>query len=244
MSPRVCGILLAGGAGTRLRSLYPDVPKPFIEVAGRPFIHWVLRQFAAQGIEDFVVSLGHLADVAERLLDERPVDGLHVRTVREQKPLGTGGAARLAAASCDHDYLAIANADSLVLADWHGIWSRLQDPAVAGVVLAVEVDDASRFGQLDVDAQDRLLGFHEKQPGAGLINAGVYVLKRHVIARFPKSSPLSLEQDVFPALLAAGIHIEVERTRAEFLDIGTPDTVRVAARFVKRHFAVEVIRDH
>lgn len=244
MPERVCGILLAGGAGTRLRSLYPDMPKPFIEVAGQPFISWVLRQFFAQGIDEFVVSLGHLADVAERALHERPVDGLNVRCVREDSPLGTGGAVRLAAAACEHEWLAIANADSLVLADWHGVWPRLEDPAVDGVVLGVEVPDASRYGQLAVDAHDRLTGFREKQPGAGLINAGVYVLKRRIIERFESRTPLSLEQDVFPALLAAGARLEVERTQAEFLDIGTPETIRAASRFVRRHFAVEVAGDH
>ncbi|MGD9648392.1 MAG: sugar phosphate nucleotidyltransferase [Pirellulales bacterium] len=244
MSERVCGILLAGGAGTRLRSLYPDVPKPFIDVAGQPFIQWVLRQFAGQGIEDFIVSLGHLAEVAERQLNKRPVDGLQVRCVQEPTPLGTGGAVRFAASACDHEWLAIANADSLLLADWHGVWPRLADPAVDGVLLGVEVDDASRYGQLAVDGDDRLVGFREKQPGAGLINAGVYVFKRRLLARFPDRVPLSLEHDVFPSLLAEGAHFEVERTRAEFLDIGTPETIRQAARFVERHFAVEVIRDH
>ena len=87
-------VLLAGGFGTRIRELYPDVPKPMIPVLGEPFLEWALRYWKRQGVSRFVLSLGHLAEVAERYFAHRP----EVATIRETTPLGTGGAVLFAAA--------------------------------------------------------------------------------------------------------------------------------------------------
>ena len=214
MKPTPCAILLAGGRGTRISHLHPDLPKPMIPAAGRPFIEWVVRYFQSQGVRRFVVSLGHLAEVAEAYFRERKPDGLSINTVRETEPLGTGGGFLFAAeAAGDADPLLLANGDSLALADLTGVWRWLENPAVDGVVLGLEVEDAARYGRLEVDREGRLLRFREKQPGRGLINAGVYFFRRRMLASFPQTTPLSMELDVFPALLKQGAKLMVDRCR-------------------------------
>lgn len=237
MSSTPCAIILAGGRGTRISHLQPNLPKPMIPAGGRPFIEWVIRHFQSQGVQRFVVSLGHLAEVAEVYFRERQTDGLSIETVRETEPLGTGGGFLFAAqAAGDADPLLLANGDSLALADLTGVWRWLDDPAVDGVVVGLEVDDAARYGGLEVDRAGRLLRFREKQPGGGLINAGVYCFRRRVLASFPQKTPLSMELDVFPALLRQGARLMVHVCSAPFLDIGTPESLGEAEQFVARHW--------
>lgn len=240
-APRMCGIILAGGQGTRIRHLYPDVPKPMIPAAGHPFVEWVLRWLATQNITQVVVSLGHLSDVAERYFAVRPSDGLRIQTIHERTAQGTGGAIALAAQTADHaDIFVVTNGDSLLLADLSPAWRMLRDPRIDGVIIGLEVDDAARYGRLEVDARGRLLRFREKQPGRGLINGGVYVLRRRLIDRFPPERPLSMETQVFPALLESGTAVAVHPCRAPFLDIGTPESVAEAESFIQTHFVRQV----
>lgn len=224
-------VLLAGGFGTRIRELYPDVPKPMIPVLGEPFLEWAIRYWKRQGVGRFVLSLGHLAEVAETYFAGRT----EVATVREPRALGTGGAVQFAAAEAAlSDPFVVANGDSLVLADVSEALTAIARDGVDGVVLGVEVDDTSRYGSLAVDPAGRLLGFQEKRPGRGLINGGVYFFRRSTLERFPRKEPLSMETDVFPALLAGGADLRVVGVQAPFLDIGTPESVRQAEQFVRQ----------
>lgn len=229
-------LLLAGGFGTRLRHLHSDVPKPMIAVEGKPFLEWVIQYWRRQKVTRFVVSLGHLAEVAQQYFDTRPKDDCEIHTVVEREPLGTGGAIRYAASAVGlSDPFVVANGDSLVAADCSAAFDLAPRPEVDGIVLGVRVEDASRYGSLDIDpGQNRLLGFREKQPGAGVINAGVYWLKEPLISRFPGQNPLSIERDVFPELLRSGAHLRVVEVSAPFLDIGTPESLEQASGFIRR----------
>lgn len=235
----ITAIILAGGFGTRLRAVHPDLPKPMIPVAGKPFLEWEFRYWASQGVQRMVVSLGHLADVAISYLQTRPADGLEISSVVETEPLGTGGAVVFSAvaAGADADPLIIANGDSLVVADVQPALRRLEDPEVDAVILAVEVEDANRYGTLSVGTGGRLTGFAEKRPGSGLINAGVYLLRRRLLSRFPLKSPLSMETEVFPALLAAGAQIVAVPVTGAFLDIGTPESLSQSESFIRANFS-------
>jgi D-glycero-alpha-D-manno-heptose 1-phosphate guanylyltransferase len=214
---------------------------------GEPFLAWVLRHLASQGLGQAIVSVGHLSEVIENYLARWPCDQLVVTSVREHAPLGTGGGARLAAqAARDAERLVVVNGDSLVLADWQGAWQLLEGDDTDGVILGVEVDDAARYGTLELGNDGRLVGFREKQTGhpskagslsrAGdLINAGVYFFKRPLLDALPAETPLSLENDLFPAWLAGGANFRVLSVRGPFLDIGTPESVRQAEAFIQGH---------
>jgi len=293
-------ILLAGGFGKRVRHLHPDLPKPLIRVAGRPFIDWICGYWAGQGIRRIIVSLGHLAGVAERHFQSADWGDVEILTVREDEPLGTAGAIVHAARKHDcGDPFIVANADSLVFGSVSEAWELIEaDPQNApsepenapsepgtqvtgqasdqksnqgshpksnqrpiqpkshegtfpatspcdGVILGREVPDASRYGSLRTNDRGRLLGFQEKQPdgseekqpGKALINAGVYLLRKSLLERFPNRTPLSLELDVFPALLEAGVDLRVHPVAGDFLDIGTPQDLQRASRFIERHRA-------
>jgi D-glycero-alpha-D-manno-heptose 1-phosphate guanylyltransferase len=223
-------VILAGGAGTRIRHLLPDVPKPLAPVAGRPFLDWVIRYLHEQGLDSIVISAGFLAGKVEAFAAERGV-----ACVREPVALGTGGGFLHALAASRHkerDVLAC-NGDSLVLTDLRPLLQTLQDASVDAALLGVRVADASRFGTLQVGVDGALLGFAEKRAGAGLINGGVYLLRRAVIGRFPTKRPLSFEYDVFPSLIGSGARIATVPCDAPFLDIGTEASLAQAGAFIR-----------
>jgi D-glycero-alpha-D-manno-heptose 1-phosphate guanylyltransferase len=207
-----------------------------IPVAGEPFLEWVIRYWVAQGFRRFVVSLGHLAEAGERFCAARRGSGLEIETVVEPEPLGTGGAIHFAAACKGvSDPFAAANGDSLVVADMRPALELMNEPDIDGVLLGVPVPDAARYGSLVVE-DGRLVGFREKRPGSGMINGGVYLLRRRVLDWFPPQRPLSIESETFPALLAAGAHFRVLPADAPFLDIGTPESIQQAESFIGAHF--------
>jgi D-glycero-alpha-D-manno-heptose 1-phosphate guanylyltransferase len=227
-------LLLAGGAGTRIRHLHPDVPKPLIPVAGQPFLEWVLRFWSRHGISRFVVSLGHLSARAEAYLASRNSGG--VDTLRENAPLGTGGAIAFAAANASlGDPFVAANADSVVAADLSSLMPMLRDDALDAVIVGLPVADASRYGTLEIDRHGHLAGFHEKRSGAGLINGGIYFLKHRLLQGFDGAVPLSMERDVFPEWIRRGARIRVTEVSGEFLDIGTPESLLQAEEFLLRN---------
>lgn len=237
MAASVVGIVLAGGRGTRLRGLYDDVPKPLIPCAGKPFIEWVIAHLHRQGVNDVLVSLGHLAPVARAHFDSREPDGVAIRSVVETQALGTGGAIAFAWDTLAPSPTILAcNGDSLVLTDLRPSIAAVVEGRADGALVGVQCEDCTRFGSMDVGPDGMLRGFHEKRPGRGLINAGVYVLSARLRSDFADARPLSIETDVFPRMLANGRRLLVHPTDAPFLDIGLPETVAQADGFLQRFF--------
>ena len=229
-------VLLAGGFGTRVSHLLPGLPKPMAPVAGRPFLEWIVRFFAHHGARDFVLSTGYLGDVIAAHFARQPVPGIRVTCQLETSPLGTAGGFLhcLPPEIAPHDTWLVANGDSLVFADPLPLLTPLRAGRADAALLGLALADASRYGALDVDAAGRLVAFREKQPGAGVINTGVYAFTGAVLRALPARRPLSFETDVFPALAATG-RVVVTTTAAAFLDIGTPASLTEAESFIVQH---------
>jgi NDP-sugar pyrophosphorylase family protein len=228
-------VILAGGYGTRIRHLLPDLPKPLAPVNGRPFVEWVIRFFAAQGCTEFVLSTGYLGHLIEAHFAQNPISGLTITCVQEGSPQGTaGGVVQAVQAAPGHPAWLVVNGDSLVLADPRPLLDCLRIPQTAAALLGLSMTDASRFGTLEVGDNGHLTAFREKTSGAGLINTGVYAFTARTLSELPAKRPLSLEIEVFPSL-AASKRIQVARVAAPFLDIGTPETLYQAELFINQN---------
>ncbi len=234
---QITAVVLAGGFGTRIRHLLGDLPKPMAPVNGRPFVEWIARYLAAQEIRDVILSTGHLAETVEKHFAPQPVENLRITCVPETSPLGTGGGFLHAARQAKKRPAAwlVLNGDSLALAPLGKFFSSLDGPETAGAILGVRVPDASRFGTVSQNAAGELSGFNEKRPGAGIINAGIYLFRDRTIESFPQKSPLSFETEVFPALLRDGVRLKTVVSDAPFLDIGTPESLLQAEDFITRN---------
>jgi D-glycero-alpha-D-manno-heptose 1-phosphate guanylyltransferase len=232
-------VILAGGFGTRIKHLLGDLPKPMAPVNGRPFLEWVVRYLAAQNIRRVVLSTGYLTETIEKHFQPQPVAGVTVSCVPETTPLGTAGGFLNAVHQSKINSSAwfLLNGDTLAFANLGDAIHSLQSESTAGVIFGREVPDTSRYGSLLTDADDRLASFAEKRPGRGVISTGIYLFRDSLIQSFPDRAPLSLEQEVFPALTAAGVSLKVLRMNAPFLDIGTPDTLREADIFIQQNIA-------
>jgi D-glycero-alpha-D-manno-heptose 1-phosphate guanylyltransferase len=240
LSPdQVAAVVLAGGFGTRIQHLLTNLPKPMAPVGGKPFVEWVVRYLARQGIRRVIISTGYLAETVDRHFQAQPVRGVAVRCVPETTPLGTGGGfchAIEVSAEKPAAWLVV-NGDSLALAPLAGMFRTLTGPGVEGVILGVPMADASRYGTIGLDAEGGLASFNEKKPGAGIINAGAYLFRTSAIDTFPERRPLSFETEVFPALTARQARLKVCVAQAPFLDIGTPDSLSLAETFIREHRA-------
>jgi len=236
---------LAGGAGERVRRLLPAIPKPMAPAAGRPFLEWVIRYLAAQGVTEIVVSTCYLAETISRHVAGLRIDGVALSCAEEPRALGTaGGFLNAIAGRPPGAPWLVCNGDSLALTALDPLYDALARPSVDAAILGVHMQDASRYGSLHEEG-GLLRRFLEKQPGSGLINAGVLLLSPGFVGKYPERRPLSLERDVIPPLLEAGARIQVCAAAAPFLDIGTEATLPQADRFIAenaRFFRNSLIR--
>jgi D-glycero-alpha-D-manno-heptose 1-phosphate guanylyltransferase len=228
-------VVLAGGFGTRIRHLLPDVPKPMAPVAGRPFVEHVVRYLVRGGVTQVVLSTGYLASVVEAHFAAEPVPRAAVRCVAEDEPLGTAGGFLHAVrhAGFAPECWLVLNGDSLVVADLPAFLADFVASGADAALIGLEVADAARFGSLEFASDGRLRRFVEKRPGAGTINAGVYAFRTALLESFPARRPLAFETDVFPRLIAGGAHVRVHPVAAPFLDIGTPESLAQAEAFIR-----------
>ncbi len=227
-------VILAGGFGTRIRHILGDLPKPMAPVLGRPFLEWVVRYLAAEGIRHVVISTGFRAEIIEQHFTACPLESLRVQCIPEVSPLGTAGGFCHAMRGSGEQAAAwlVLNGDSLALASLRPMWRALSAPSVTGAILGVAMPDTSRYGTIVQDASGELVRFDEKKPGAGVINAGVYLFTAAAVNAFPSQTPLSFENDVFPSFIRQKIRLKVCAMEAPFLDIGTPESLPLAEAFI------------
>ncbi len=163
---QITAVVLAGGFGTRIKHLLGDLPKPMAPVSGKPFVEWVVRYLAAQGIRNVILSTGHLAEAVEKHFASQPVKNVRVTCVPETTPLGTAGGFLNAANSAKEKPAAwmVLNGDSLVVAPLQKFFAALDLPENEGAILGVPMADAARFGTISSSADGDLTGFNEKNP--------------------------------------------------------------------------------
>lgn len=213
-------IVLAGGFGTRLRAVVPDLPKPMAPVAGRPFLEILLQVLASKGFSRVILSLGFMADRVIAYFGEQ-FAGMELVYEIEDTPLGTGGATRRALTRCNTDHVFVFNGDTyldLEVSDVEANWQMHRAP----IIVAREVPDTARYGRLNTEGE-RVIGFLEKgMTGPGLINAGCYVLPVAILDEFALGQAFSLETD-FLAKTVGVQRTDLFVTSGHFIDIGVPE---------------------
>ncbi len=231
-NPAKQAIILAGGLGTRLRAVVPDLPKPLAPVAGRPFLAWVLDALAAQNFAAVTLSVGYRHELIEEAIGTRWQD-MRVNYAIEAEPLGTGGAIKHALSLTDASNVFVLNGDTFLSLDYDMMLKRHRDEHAKLSIAAAPVQDIGRYGGLSLDIQGRVAAFLEKGgTGAGLINGGTYLLSRDLFDAFDLPSRFSFETDIMQSHLAE-LKPYVFATSGLFIDMGIPeDYTRAQALFV------------
>jgi mannose-1-phosphate guanylyltransferase len=220
-------IVLVGGKGTRLRPLTATVPKPALTLVDRPFLAYMIEWLAGHGVTEVVLACGFLPDVLrEALAGEEERAGVRIRYAVEPQPLGTAGAIRFAADSLgdelDERFLAL-NGDVLTDLDLSALIEAHRRRQAEATIALHPVEDSSAFGLVHSGPEGEVLAFLEKtgEAAPGEVNAGMYALERSVLELIPPGENVSIERDVFPRLVGAGLHGLL--LDGYWVDIGTPE---------------------
>jgi len=213
--------VLAGGFGSRLRSVVSNVPKPMAPVGEVPFLYHQLNNWKSQGINEFLFLLYHQAEQIIDFLESEKhgiLEGCTFEVVVEPEPLDTGGAVFHAIKQSGYQgVFLVTNADTWLGSDIQNVICA-SSPSIG----VVQLEDCSRYGNVIVDGKSRVTAFQEKQDdaGPGLINAGLYQLDTSLFEHESRDS-FSLERDFFPDLvLKEGL--KAVKMDAPFIDIGVP----------------------
>jgi D-glycero-alpha-D-manno-heptose 1-phosphate guanylyltransferase len=224
--------ILAGGLGTRLREAVADTPKVLAEVNGRPFLTYILDRLADAGAGRVVLCTGYLAERITRTLGGR-YRNMKLLYSEEAVPLDTGGALHLALSLLNSDPVLVMNGDSFCDADLLLFTEQHRNSGAAASLVLAQVADVDRYGAVSLAPDNAITRFAEKgnRQGKGLINAGIYLFARSVIEAIPRRRAVSLERDVFPALIGHGLYGFPQKGR--FLDIGIPDDFYAASALLQ-----------
>jgi D-glycero-alpha-D-manno-heptose 1-phosphate guanylyltransferase len=221
-------IILAGGLGTRLKSEIFDLPKCLAPINGVPFIDWQLKAFSRYQLGRFILALGFGANDVIKHFNGKRIVQQNLKFSIENKPLGTGGAVFNAMEKYSIDEAVIINGDSIVFGDISGIFNHLkrEDGELCRVGLILS-SDRSRYGGVTV-AGDRVVEFSEKSDSShGLINSGIYLLRREVFDGFNIGDAISLEKQILPSLVERRA-LTYKLLDGNFIDIGVPTDYRRA----------------
>lgn len=221
MTPVSQAVVLVGGLGTRLGALTESTPKPMLPVGGRPFLEYVMAFLRRNEVVRVLFCVSHLGKVIRDHFGTGERFGVRIDYSAEPKPSGTGGALVLAADQLDETFFVL-NGDTIFDIPLRRLAEMLaSNPSACAATALRRVEEASRYGSVQLEG-DFVSKFEEKGGrGGGLINGGIYCLKREALERLPAGTS-SLERDLFPRL-AGSRQLCAQAFDGYFLDIGVPE---------------------
>ncbi len=223
-------VILAGGLGMRLRSVVQDRSKVMANVAGRPFLTYVLDQIVNAGIKRAVVCTGFLGDSISSVL-QNDYRGCQLLYSHEMTPLGTAGALRQALSKVRAFPVLVFNGDSYVDVNLQKFteFHFSQQSKLSAALTKKSCSGA--FGLVELDTQGEVTRFSEKESTgqSEWVNAGVYILEQQIFQSIPEMEVVSLEREILPAWVGRGLHGFTQQ--GELFDIGTPQSFSEAQSY-------------
>lgn len=218
-------IILAGGLGTRLRSVVSEVPKCMAPVAGKPFLWYLLKYLTRFDVDKVILSVGYLREVIFKWINEvKDEFPFEFDYAIEEEPLGTGGGIKLALDKANDERVFVLNGDTFFDVDL----MQLYDAHVIGkkaITLALKpMRKFERYGTVNMEPiTGTILSFNEKQYcEEGLINGGVYVINKSAPIFEGLGKKFSFETAVLEPQCARQQLLGVVQN-GYFIDIGIPE---------------------
>jgi D-glycero-alpha-D-manno-heptose 1-phosphate guanylyltransferase len=233
--------ILAGGLGTRLRSVVSDRPKPMAPIEDKPFLEHQIEFLKGFGITDIVLCVGYQHEHIEQYFHAGDRWGVNVQYSIESEQLGTAGALKNAAGFVNGRFL-VCNGDTHVDLDikrfiHQHVQSKRKHASTLGSIALMRVADGRSCGTVDVDRAGRITAFHEKQARTTsdcLVSAGVYIFEPELLDLVPSGQKSSLEYDVYPQAINNDLPLFGHVTDGFFVDIGTPDGYQQFQQYMGR----------
>ena len=227
--------IMCGGAGTRLRPLTFERPKPSIPLLNKPSVGHLVEHLSANGFNDIVVTLGYLGHNIEDYLEDGAKFGVEIHYIREREKLGTAGSVKNAKNALDDGPFLVVGGDHVMdfnLSEFYQFHRKNDSILTVGVM---SIDDPREYGILDIDVNNRVHRFTEK-PSSGeifsnLASTGIYMCDPEIFSHIPRER-FDFAKDLFPTLLGSHEHMSAWMARGHWNDIGNATAYRQASRWL------------
>lgn len=218
-------IILAGGLGTRLRSLVADTPKPMAPILNRPFLTYLLDYLNEKNVTRVILSVGYLS---EKIIDYFGSNYKEMEIIYsiESEPLGTGGAIKLALNHLKNQNFYVINGDTFLEFDPNIVEAEANEHG-GQVLVGVFKQDISRFGTIyTYQSNSRILRLKKSESiNSGTINGGVYFMNKSIIDLIKfQNIPFSFEDFLENNLIKMNLHLSI--CSGYFIDIGVPEDLK------------------
>jgi len=222
-------VILAGGLGTRMRPITETIPKPMITVAGKPFLQHQLELLSGAGCERALLLVAYLGEQIQEYFGDGTRFGCNISYSFEPSPLGTGGALKNAQAQLQN-YFVLVNGDTYLAIDYGELVGKFAEANCSALIVAYEKPAAVSQhipanilpNNLGVDVEGVVTAYRKRDPeGLSHIDAGVIVLKKGILAGLVPGQKRSLEEEIYPNLIARG-EMRAWVSREPFYDMGSP----------------------
>ena len=224
-------IILAGGLGTRLRTVVSDVPKPMAKIDGTPFLEILMDNMLHYGATEFILCVSYMREKISSYFGDS-YKGCPIRYSIEEEPLGTGGAIKQACDLFGLDKAVVINGDSFIKMDYTDFYKKNSGQQLS--IALKYMENASRYGL--VETQEKYIRcFNEKSAEAksGLINAGIYLINKSLWQYAPGEAKFSFEKDILEKHINE-IKATYYQTEDYFIDIGVPESYAQADKELKQ----------
>jgi len=220
-------VILAGGKGTRLAPYTTIFPKPLVPIGDRPILEIIIRQLAAQGLGDIILSIGHLGELIEAYFQNvrGNIRGLSLEYFRENDPLGTAGPLAMIP-GLDETFLAM-NGDILTTIDYQALIRHHRKQRAALTIAMHRKDIKIDLGVLETDDGGKLVSYNEKPLYSFDVSMGIYVYEPRALEYIPKGKYMDFP-DLVRVLMDNGETVAGYHSRDYWLDIGRREDYELA----------------
>lgn len=228
-------IILAGGLGTRLRTVVNDIPKPMALIEGRPFLSYILEHLNNHSYKKVILATGYKHECIEEYFGNQ-YKNMDLLYSIESEPLGTGGALQKAFKLVTSHQVTVLNGDTLFLINLNQLLAFHLFSSSDATLAIKPMRDFDRYGRVVIDSDKRVIVFEEKKKyKSGYINGGIYVLNKNIFDEIDNPRNFSFERD-FLQKHVNELNFTASICDNYFIDIGIPDDYRKAQREINRYF--------
>ena len=218
-------VIMVGGKGTRLLPLTESKPKPILPVLNKPCLRYLIESLADAGIDEVILACGYRSSQLTEMIGDGSDIGISIEYSYEDEPLGTGGAMKNIESRLDEVFIA-ANGD--VFADIL-LGEEIRDHFLTGAQVTIalaEVSNPCEFGIARLDDDNKILEFKEKpkpeEVFSNLVNAGVYVINKEILADVPPNTFFDFSKDLLPIVMGKGGRLQGYMLKGVWRDVGRP----------------------
>ncbi len=221
-------VILAGGMGSRLKSVVNDRPKPMALINNKPFLHYLLSNLKKENFEHIILAVGFKYKIISDYFGDSFL-GMKISYAVEEHPLGTGGGILNALKQARENFTFVLNGDTYFPVSFAEMENLAVEKQSDLVIALRKIDNVSRFGTIEISGENRIVKFVEKQnnAGEGLINGGIYLIKNSSFIQLGFPEKFSFEEDFLTAKFKEKKFFGIP-FNSYFLDIGIPESYNQA----------------